>query len=304
MRFVPPAREAVTPAVFAHPVYAGFARHAGLLLGAWPAPGLLDDLLRDGAGAPRHTHSGAPLAFVAQTPALLADGLHYEQRIHDTGRIATRAANWHDLFNALVWLEHRALKCAVNRAYVQDFALGEAAPRTRAQCALTHFDEAGALVLLREPALLECWDRHDWHGLFWRHRAAWSKDASCIVHGHALLEHQLLPRAATVAKCVVLLGDWTPAAALAEVAARIAAGRLLRDPAELRPLPLAGIPGWHPGNAREDFLREAPCFRPLRPGRRYAAPLYLESRGRVQGAEIADFAALNPGYGDHRGSDA
>jgi hypothetical protein len=305
MRFVAPAREAVAPTTFAHPIYADWARHAGLLIDAWPTVEALDALLSTAGTPARHAYSGAPLRFAAQTPALLADGLHYERRIHDTGRIATRPANWHDLFNALVWIERRPLKCAVNRAYVRAFGSPAGAPaRSRAQCALTHFDEAGALVLLRDRALLDCWDRHDWHGLFWRHRAAWRGDAACIVFGHALLEHHLLPRAATVAKCVVLLGDWTSATAIAEVAADLAAGRLLRDPAELRPLPLAGIPGWHPGNARAAFLREAPCFRPLRPGRRYPPPLCPACGGRAPGAGIPDFAALHPGFGDRRGTDA
>lgn len=275
MRFVAPAREAVAPSVFAHPVYAACAAHASLLRGPWPAVAALDGLLQVSGSRARHVHSGVPLGFVAQTPALLADGLHYERRIHDTGRIATREANWHDLFNALAWLAQPALKCAVNLAYVRDLPVsgGATRQRTRAQCALTHFDEAGAVVVLRDARLLACWDEHDWHGLFWRHRAAWAEGAACLVFGHALLEHHLRPRAATVAKCVVLLGEWRDAEAVAEVAARIAAGALLRDPAELRPLPLAGIPGWYPGNDRAGFLREAPCFRPLRPGRCYPPPL-------------------------------
>ena len=46
--------------------------------------------------------------------------------------------------------------------------------RSRAQCALTHFDEGGVIVLLRDPALLPLWNAHDWHGLFWRERMAWT----------------------------------------------------------------------------------------------------------------------------------
>ena len=58
----------------------------------------------------------------------------------------------------------------------------------------------------------------------------------------------------------------------AHVAAQIRSGRLLADPQELRPLPLAGIPGWHEPHASDVFVRDAPCFRPLRAGRRYPAP--------------------------------
>ena len=269
MRFRAPARDAVPPTVFAHPAYAPFARQAALLEGPWPTLDALNLLL----GAPLHECSGARLSFVEQTPALLQDGRHYEARIHDEGRIATRLGNWHDLFNALMWMERRELKCAVNAAYVREAAAPGLAPRTRAQCALTHFDEAGAVVILRDATLLPAWDAHDWHGLLWRERARWMGAATLVIFGHALLEHLLLPRAMTVAKCVVVTGGVGADCARRLVAGRIAAGELLRDPAELRPLPLAGVPGWHPDNAREDFYLEAACFRPLRPGRRYPPPL-------------------------------
>jgi len=269
MRFRAPARDAVSRATFTHPIYAPFVSQAALLEGPWPTLGVLNGML----GAPLHERSGVRLSFVEQTPALLDDGLHYEARIHDEGRIATRADNWHDLFNALMWMERRELKCAVNAAYVREAALPRTVPRTRPQCALTHFDEAGAVVVLRDAGLLAPWDAHDWHGLLWRARARWTAGATLVIFGHALLEHLLFPRALTVAKCVVVTGDVTPAAARRLVADRIDAGQLLRDPSELRPLPLAGIPGWYPHNLQENFYREAGCFRPLRPGRRYLPPL-------------------------------
>ncbi|MBS0430872.1 MAG: DUF3025 domain-containing protein, partial [Proteobacteria bacterium] len=59
-----------------------------------------------------------------------------------------------------------------------------------------------------------------------------------------------------------------------EICARaIRTGQLLRDPLELRPLPLSGIPGWHPDGETEDFHRTAPCHQPLRAGRVYPGPL-------------------------------
>jgi len=268
MRFQSPARGTVPRAVFKHPAYAPFSSHTALFDGPWPPVGQLNDAF----GARRHARSGATLCFAEQTPALLADGLHYEARIHDRGHIATRAANWHDLFNALMWMDRFALKCAVNAAYVREAARGTRGQRTRPQCALTHFDEAGALIVLREASLLRAWDAHDWPALFWHGRARWHADASLVLFGHALLEHLLLPGAMPVAKCLVVIGD-DAAVAIAAVADAIAAGSALCDPAELRPLPLAGLPGWHPDNARERFVREAACFRPRRPDRVYPAPL-------------------------------
>lgn len=273
MRFVSPARHEVERSAFAHPLFAGYARHRDLLEApAWPGLGVLNERL----GMLVHPDSGARVHFAAQTPQLLADGLHYEERISRHGAIATREESWHDLLNALAWIEHPALKLALSSRQARDVACVGAKTRTRGQCALTHFDEAGTIVLLREPALLDAWDAHDWHALFWRGGDRWRAQAEVVVFGHALLEHALRPGQAMVAKSLVvqaLRGDTS--CAVAEVAARIASGALLADPQELRPLPLAGVPGWDPGNRDEAFYRCAPCLRPLRSGRRYPAPLSL-----------------------------
>lgn len=225
--------------------------------------------------------------FRAQDANLLSDGLHYETRIAERGELATRERNPHDLFNALVWLRHPRLKQALNARQVADIATVGPKQRTRGQCALTHFDEAGAVVWLADPELLSVWDAHDWDVLFGERRAEWGRSIAVTVFGHALVEHVWNGHDLPVAKALAI--DVAPAAlaalrmetgamvaqwplAEARIADAIAAGELLADPQELRPLPLAGIPGWHADNARPGFLREAPCFRPLRAGRRYPRP--------------------------------
>lgn len=267
MRFRAPPRAAVAPGRFDHPVFAGFQPWRGLLEGpAWP----------DCAALQRAAAAlGQDLRFVEQTPGLLADGLHYEQRIALGRGIATRRDNWHDLLNALVWLRWPQLKQAMNLRQVQDIARVGPRRRTRGQCALTHFDEAGVLVVLRSSAPLADWDAHDWERLFGRgDGAGWA----LAVVGHALLEHALLADRLLVGKALVVID---PALDLVTAARRaaslIAAGRWLRDPQELRPLPLMGLRGWHPRAGEAAFCREAPCFRPLRAGRRYPPPLALAS---------------------------
>ena len=266
MRFVAPAREMVDPATWERPPLAHWAEFADLLRGPWPDIAALNARVRD-PRAPR---------FVAQTSALLADGLHYEQRIFERGEIATRECNWHDLLNALVWLRFPRLKLALNARQVTEIAQFGAKRRTRAQCALTHFDEAGVIVRLRDPALLALWNAHDWPGLFWHERAAWSDGrVETAVFGHALLEHALWPGQLLVGKCIpVVSQSGNMENATADVAAAIQAGALLNDPQELRPLPLSGMPGWHCDNAAEDFYRSAPCFRPLRAGRTYPVQVF------------------------------
>lgn len=268
MKFVAPARSAVPASAFAHPVFAEYRLWRPLLQApGWPALAQLNRMF--------DYPPALGLQAVAQTPELLADGLHYETRIAERCQLATREANWHDLLNALVWRRHPAIKWAMNRRQVADVAAVGPRQRTRGQCALTHFDEAGVLLVLRDPARLDAWDRHDWPGLFLGLAAA---DFAVAVIGHALLEHALDPARLLVGKALAVVAD-TPAEAmpraLATAAEAIAQGHLLADPAELRPLPLMGLPGWHAQAGQADFLAAAPCFQPLRAGRRYPAPLAL-----------------------------
>lgn len=268
-RYVAPARETVDPQVFGRMPLAAWRGHAGLIEGRdWPFLDLLNAARPDGMRE----------RFAAQTRALLADGLHYEQRIAERGTIATREHNWHDLFNALVWLRHPALKRALNARQMAEIAHMGTKQRSRAQYALTHFDEAGVVVALRDPTLLALWDAHDWHGLFWRERDAW-RDGRIEVElfGHALLEHALTPGQLLVGKALVVQIDAAGLVdSMAVCADAIRTGRVLHDPLELRPLPLAGVPGWHPDNESEAFYRNAPCFQPVRAGRSYPRPVLTE----------------------------
>lgn len=261
-RFVAPSRADVDPACFELPLFAEFGRFRGWMEGSeWPSIAALNALL-DVQGK----------RFVVQDAALLEDGLHYEQRIAQ-GRIATRQDNWHDLFNAMVWARHPSIKLALNtRQCLHVEAMG-ASCRNRAQAALTQFDETGLVVRVNDAAMLAAWDRHDWLALF--EPAAWhdGEIAVSAVIGHALMEQALLPGRLLVGKCVVVVAE-REAECVAHVAAAIAGGQVLADPAELRPLPLAGIPGWHPLQDAS-FHGSSDYFRPLREGRRYPPPLSL-----------------------------
>lgn len=262
-RFIAPLRDAVDAACFAQPIYDGLGDVQDLMLAPnWPTIASLDARL---ALPGKH--------LVEQDETLVADGLHYETRIAERGQIATRADNWHDLFNALIWARHPDIKRALNRQQCRHIAAMAPGQRNRAQAALTQFDESGVIVRVREPTLLRAWDRHDWAALFVDGAEQWHHGdiAVSAVIGHALLEQALVPERLLVGKCVVVQGD-DDATAIAAVAQAIADAVLLNDPLELRPLPLAGIPGWH---ARQDagFHARADYFRPLREGRAYPAAL-------------------------------
>lgn len=262
-RFVAPPRGAVPPACFAHPLFAGFSGLHDLLVAPdWPEVAALNARL--------------PLPgrrFVEQDAELLGDGLHYEVRIAEQGAIATRPRNWHDLFNALVWARYTGIKHALNARQCLHVAAMGPSRRNRAQQALTQFDEGGVIVRVADPALLGAWDRHDWLGLFHAGAGDWHEGRIAIaaVIGHALLEQALLPGRLPVGKCLVVqAGD--DAEVVARVEAAIAQGQVLADPLELRPLPLAGVPGWHPSQDAAHYA-DVGYFRPLREGRVYPPPM-------------------------------
>lgn len=269
MRYQAPARGAVDPAVFARQPLAAWHEYATLLeKNEWPSISALNEALP----------AEAATRFTSQTPALLADGMHYEQRIAGRGEIATRECNWHDLLNALIWLRYPALKHALNRRQVSEIARVGPKQRSRPQYAMTHFDEAGVIVAVRDPELLRLWDAHDWHGLFWRRRDAWLNGAINVeVFGHALLEHALSPEKLLVGKALVFEAiNVADMDVVIDTCVRAIASReLLRDPLELRPLPLSGIPGWHPDNGDEAFHQTSACYQPRRADREYPDALRL-----------------------------
>lgn len=265
MRYVAPARGSVDLRVFERMPLAAWRDYAGWLDGdLGPSASELNAALPDGAA----------YRFTAQTPPLLTDGLHYEQRIAERGDIATREGNWHDLLNALIWLRYPALKQALNRRQAAEVARMGPKIRSRAQYALTHFDESGVIVWLRDPALLALWDAHDWHGLFWRQRQAWLDGTIQLeLFGHALLELALDPTKLLVGKALVFQSADADAFDIrARCAAAISVGNLLNDPLELRPLPLSGLPGWHEHNDEEAFHRDTACYQAKRAGRQYPGP--------------------------------
>lgn len=263
-RFIAPIRSEVDRVCFAHPLFDGYATYRGWFDAPdWPS---LDAL-----------NAAMPLAdrsFAAQDQSLLDDGLHYETRVGERGIIATRPQNWHDLFNAAVWCRLPQLKSAINTRQCAHIAAMGPSVRNRAQYALTQFDEAGVIVRVRDPALLALWDRHDWTALFHRHSSSWHNGdiRIAVVIGHALLEHALVPDLFLIGKCLVVQGDADDNASVETVVRAVVEGQVLCDPLELRPLPLPGIPGWHPLQDA-DFFATAACFRPARAGRTYPTPL-------------------------------
>lgn len=253
-----------------HPAYAALA-HAAQDLDRqpdWPAPGHLDALAR---ARGLTTAAGLPLHFATDAP-----DSGYERHIGACGTVPTRAKNWHDLFNALAWLAWPKSKAALNARHVRELETGTGADdrvRGPVRDTLTLFDESGLVVLCAHPRLRTLLENHAWVELFRLRRAAVERDMRFLAFGHALMEKLLDPYPAITAKCwfIETRRDEldTPAGTLTALAdARLGAAIEAADnlaPARLPPLPVLGIPGWWPDNARADFYFDPAVFRPAKP---------------------------------------
>lgn len=222
---------------------------------------------------PIFTANGRQVRFVPPQ----ADGLAYECRIWESGEVETRPDNWHDFFNALVWLTFPKTKIAISASHVRAMTPAGAA-RGAARDALTHFDECGVAVLSSQPELLALLRNFQWKTLFVVRRAEVMKHMRFIVFGHATYEALLKPFRGLTAKAVLyevsedwlLQSDATLVASLDErLAGDLASGRYQR-PRDFQPLPLLGIPGLVPENDDPAYYDDTWQFRP---GRRGAAAI-------------------------------
>jgi Protein of unknown function (DUF3025) len=201
-----------------------------------------------------------------------ADGLAYESRVRESGEVETRPDNWHDFFNALVWLTFPQAKLALSAGHAQ--ATGPAgAPRGAQRDALTHFDECGMVVLSSQPELLELLRDFRWKALFAERRAEVIRDMRFFVFGHATYEALLNPFIGLTAKAVLhqVAADWLAmpgpeqlAAVDALLAEDLHSGRYAR-PRDFQPVPVLGIPGVTADSEVPAYYDD---IRQFRPGRR------------------------------------
>lgn len=220
---------------------------------------------------PIHSANGQRVHFVPPRP----DGLVYECRIWESGEVETRPDNWHDFFNALVWLSFPQTKIAVSAAHMRAMqAPGEA--RGTPRDALTHFDECGIVVLTSQPELLDLLRDFQWKQLFVERRAEVIRSMRFVIFGHATYEQMLKPFRGLTAKAVLYevteawleMGDSEQLAAVDKLlAADLISGRYTR-PGDFQPLPLLGIPGVTPDSEDPAYYDDTWQFRP---GRRATA---------------------------------
>lgn len=215
---------------------------------------------------------GQLLRFVPQAAGPRPFESGFEARAWLRGEVQVRPFDWHDLFNALVWMSFPTAKAVINARHYESMSAGEGGQRPPQRDALTLFDEDGLAVLSDDPALLALVREFRWRELFVERRAEVRARMRFLLFGHALYHKALEPFVGMTGKG--LLVD-VPAgyfelplrAQVAEADRRLAL--LLWDQApakgrDLSPVPVLGVPGWWPDNESEGFYDNREYFRPGR----------------------------------------
>ena len=217
----------------------------------------LNHSLRETDLQPSKTLASKKMRFVPQQD-LPADTA-YETFIFQHKHIPTRN-NAHDFFNGLCWLRFPQSKAQLNRLQAQSIAKdGVGTQRGALRDALTLFDENAALLCAPER-LWTALNNRQWHELFVTNRDAWQK-VRLVLFGHALLEKLLQPYKSITAHVLclpmpVLRNDEEVDAWLCQ---QLTPTFLQSKP--FLPMPLAGVPGWWPGNEVPAFFEDKKVFR-------------------------------------------
>ncbi len=214
---------------------------------------------------------GEPLEFVPQEAKT---GEPYEKRVFAYGKVLTRNRNWHDLFNALVWITFPKTKAAINRHHYREMQTREGGEaRGPVRDALTLFDESGVIVACSDSGLTNLLTGFQWKQLFWNRREDVIGQMRFHLFGHALYEKALAPYKGVTGKSVIVdvaareLERPLPqqlASLDAQLARSFADMRSLAATEDYAPLPILGVPGWTPENANERYYEDTQQFRPGR----------------------------------------
>ena len=210
---------------------------------------------------------GHPIRFV---PSNELDDDGYEHRIYTTGQISTRQDNWHDLFNALVWMRFPRMKVAMNSLHYHALSEQQDGSRGKLRDALTLFDECGVIVYSKHADMLNALAERNWGAAFLT--AEFRTGVQLSLCGHAMLEKYLAPYKSMTAKALLVhTGSDFEAFSTeemlhfldTEIAKGMLAGALMTEPACMTPLPLAGVPSWWPEEqqAESAFYADTAVFR-------------------------------------------
>lgn len=235
-------------------------------LDSWPGCQGLLNLLPE----PVYLSSGQLLDMKPQDETLPFPEMGYEERVYKKGIISTREQNWHDLFNAFVWLLFPKTKKILNALHMQELEIQAGKKRTTARDAITHLDESGVIIASSDEALLKMLKTHQWSELFVQQRDRWWQDIGAFVFGHGMYEKSFKPFVGFTAKayCLLVDDDFYQQDKLKQYAildellsSDIENKQSLSDSRYLSPLPILGVPGWSEDNDDPEYYNNTNYFR-------------------------------------------
>ena len=212
--------------------------------------------------------SAGAIRFIAPDHASIA----YEERIVARAEVVTRPYDWHDFFNALVWMRFPQAKhrlAALHAAGMQSPARdGRRGP---IRDAATQFDESGIVVAASDSGLLDLLTQRQWKALFWARREHLRRRMRFVVFGHGLYDalrapfYRICGRAAVIVVPQACIDS--PVETLCTHVDAILAERFAQRcwypwPSALLALPLLGIPGVCADNEHPAYYDDSVQFRP------------------------------------------
>lgn len=221
----------------------------------------LAELNREASRRGLQSGGGAALRFVAPS----AMSCSYEERVFASGEVVTRADNFHDFFNALIWLAFPRSKQALNQRHADTLRAGsEGCRRGALRDAMTQFDECGVVVAGMPADLQRALRSHSWREVFVERRAELISTTRFLVFGHGSHDALRTPYPGLCGKALFL--DVPCDKPLEEIDQGLARRIAIADfsPRDWQPLPLLGIPGATPDNEDPIYYDDTRQFRPAR----------------------------------------
>ena len=212
--------------------------------------------------------NGKHITFVCQTQKARKFEETFEPRAFLKGEVLVRPNNWHDIFNALVWIAFPKTKAVINHQQYLAMLDRGCPNRSPRGDALTLFDEDGVVVFSSCLELIKLVRAFCWKDLFWKQRRKMIREMEFIIFGHALYEKMLSPRLGITAKSILIYYPALAEKKTAEIknvdnilSSYILQPEKLSHGRALSPIPILGLPGWYPDSNKETFYDNISYFR-------------------------------------------
>lgn len=183
----------------------------------------------------------------------------YEPRVYLKNELQTRTHNWHDFFNAIIWLKFTKTKTALNSLhYKQAITKENGSNRSLLENRITQFDECGAVIISDNEEMLELIRNHQWQKLFIDHQDQFNGHLKCIIFGHAIFEKALNPYVGMTCHCILLHNNDILSevkhgsfAQLDSYLSKLWLDVIATSPEKFHAFPVLGIPGYW---GKQDFI--------------------------------------------------